>query len=154
MPNKGKQNGAKQNGAKKPRATRQYAALPYVERDGETMVMLVTSRETQRWVLPKGWAEKKLTGAELAAKEAYEEAGLRGEVADQPVGSYAYQKRLANAATVRLQVDVYPLKVERELKRWPEKRERQRRWFSLAEAAMAVEEGELVTLLLRLAAPT
>src|SRR3954447_19097569 len=68
----------------------QYAALPCVEIEGETRVMLVTSRETGRWVLPKGWAEKGLSGPELAGKEAFEEAGVLGEVGTEPVGSYTY----------------------------------------------------------------
>lgn len=57
------------------RKGKQFATLPYTEQNGEMLVMLVTSRETCRWVLPKGWAEKDLSGPELAAKEAFEEAG-------------------------------------------------------------------------------
>ncbi len=117
------------------------------------MVMLVTSRETHRWVLPKGWAEKRLTGPELAAKEAFEEAGLVGEVAPEPVGSYVYLKRLPGGRALACDVDVFPMRVERLLDDWPERRQRERRWFTLAGAAMAVEEGGLVALLLRLAAP-
>ena len=135
------------------RSGRQFAALPFLRKKGETMVMLVTSRETHRWVLPKGWAEKRLTGPELAAKEAFEEAGLVGEIAQDPVGSYGYLKRLPGGRTLPCDVDVFPLRVERLLDDWPERRQRERRWFTLAEAAMAVEEGGLVALLLRLAAP-
>jgi hypothetical protein len=65
---------------------RQFAALPFTHREDETLVMLVISRETGRWVLPKGWAEKGLTGSELAAKEAFEEAGVVGHAAEKPVG--------------------------------------------------------------------
>jgi 8-oxo-dGTP pyrophosphatase MutT (NUDIX family) len=132
---------------------RQYAALPFAEREGQTMVLLVTSRETRRWVLPKGWAEKRLAPHELAAKEAFEEAGILGQVMPEAIGSYAYLKRVEHGRTVTCKVEVFPLKVERLLEDWPEKSERERRWFAMAEAAMAVEEGDLVTLLLRLAAP-
>jgi len=66
---------------------RQFAALPVTERDGETLVLLVTSRDTGRWVLPKGWAERGLTGSELAAKEAFEEAGVVGEVGTTPIST-------------------------------------------------------------------
>jgi 8-oxo-dGTP pyrophosphatase MutT (NUDIX family) len=135
------------------RPGQQFAALPFLRRKGETLVMLVTSRETHRWVLPKGWAEKRLTGPELAAKEAFEEAGLVGEVASDPLGSYVYLKRLPGGRDLTCDVDVFPLRVGRLLDDWPERRQRERRWFTLAEAAMAVEEGGLVTLLLRLAAP-
>jgi 8-oxo-dGTP pyrophosphatase MutT (NUDIX family) len=136
-----------------PRKGHQYAALPFTERDGETIVLLVTSRETHRWVLPKGWAEKGLTGSELVAKEAFEEAGLVGEVAEEPIGSYTYLKRLPNDRTVSCQVDVFAMRVNRLLDDWPERGQRQRQWFTLAQAAMEVEEGDLVTMLLRLAAP-
>jgi 8-oxo-dGTP pyrophosphatase MutT (NUDIX family) len=115
--------------------------------------MLVTSRETHRWVLPKGWAEKRLTGPQLAAKEAFEEAGLLGEITPDPVGSYVYLDRLPGGRALACDVAVFPLRVERLLDDWPERRQRERRWFTVAEAAMAVEEGSLVTLLLRLAAP-
>jgi 8-oxo-dGTP pyrophosphatase MutT (NUDIX family) len=135
------------------RSGRQYAALPFTEKDGETKVLLVTSRETRRWVLPKRWAEKKRAGHDLAAKEAFEEAGIIGEVSTTPIGSYEYRKRLPKGRGVDCTVDVFPLRVNRLLKRWPEKKERKRQWFTLAQAAMAVEEGDLVVLLLRLAAP-
>jgi 8-oxo-dGTP pyrophosphatase MutT (NUDIX family) len=139
--------------AKRGRPGRQFAALPFTEQEGETMIMLVTSRETHRWVLPKGWAEKGLTGPELAAKEAFEEAGLVGEVAPEPIGSYSYLKRLPNDRLVPCQVDVFAMRVDRLLHDWPERGQRTREWFTLAQAAMAVEEGDLVTMLLRLAAP-
>jgi 8-oxo-dGTP pyrophosphatase MutT (NUDIX family) len=139
--------------SRKDRLRRQYAALPYRLEGDETEVMLVTSRETHRWILPKGWPEKTLTGPQVAAKEAMEEAGHIGEPADRPVGSYMYHKRLNNGRDVPCGVDVFPLRVERLLDDWPERQQRERRWFTLPQAAMAVEEGELVTLLLRLAAP-
>jgi 8-oxo-dGTP pyrophosphatase MutT (NUDIX family) len=132
---------------------RQFAALPFTEREGETMVMLVTSRETRRWVLPKGWAEKDLTGPELAAKEAFEEAGLVGAVAPEPIGSYSYLKRLPKGRMLPCEVDVFAMRVDRLLDDWPERGQRTREWFTLPQAALAVEEGDLVTMLLRLAAP-
>src|SRR4051794_3326365 len=100
---------------------RQFAALPLAEKEGEAMVMLVTSRETGRWVLPKGWAEKNLTGPELAAKEAFEEAGVIGEVGTKPAGSYEYEKRLPKSRTVECKVDVFPMQVDRLLDDWPER---------------------------------
>jgi 8-oxo-dGTP pyrophosphatase MutT (NUDIX family) len=135
------------------RRRRQFAALPLAEEGEETLVLLVTSRETHRWVLPKGWAEKALSGPELAAKEAFEEAGLVGEIAAEPVGFYRYLKRLPKGHTVKCRVDVFPMRVGQLLEDWPEREQRERRWFTLAQAAMEVEEGELITLLLGLAAP-
>jgi 8-oxo-dGTP pyrophosphatase MutT (NUDIX family) len=131
----------------------QVAALPLKEEDGETLVLLVTSRETGRWVLPKGWAEKRLSGGKLAAKEAYEEAGIEGEVIGGRVGSYTYLKRLRREKTIECRVDVFPMRVSRLLDKWPEAKQRRREWFTLAQAALQVEEGELVTMLLHLAAP-
>jgi len=127
--------------------------MPLTEQDGETMVMLVTSRETCRWVLPKGWAEKNLSGPELAAKEAFEEAGLVGHVAAQSIGSYAYMKRLSKGRELQCKVEVFAMHVELVLRDWPERHQRERRWFTLAQATMAVDEGDLITLLLQLAAP-
>ncbi|HEX2943136.1 MAG TPA: NUDIX hydrolase [Rhodopila sp.] len=132
---------------------RQYAALPFIEENGETKVLLVTSRETRRWVFPKGWAEKGLSGPELARKECFEEAGVRGEVAPKKVGTYTYMKRMADGREVDCKVDVFPMHVTQVLDAWPERGQRERRWFTLSQAAFEVEEGELVTLLLRLAAP-
>ena len=115
--------------------------------------MLVTSRETCRWVLPKGWAEKNLSGPELAAKEAFEEAGLVGQVAAKSIGSYAYMKRLSKGRELQCNVEVFAMHVELILGDWPERHQRERQWFTLAQAAMAVDEGDLITLLLQLAAP-
>jgi 8-oxo-dGTP pyrophosphatase MutT (NUDIX family) len=118
--------------------------------------MLVTSRETRRWVIPKGWAEKKLEPHALAAKEAFEEAGLEGEIGREPIGSYRYAKLIRGkkaTKSVSCEVVVFPLAVSRQLEDWPERGQRETRWFTLEEAAMLVEEGGLVSLLLGLAAP-
>jgi 8-oxo-dGTP pyrophosphatase MutT (NUDIX family) len=131
---------------------RQYAALPLAVEDGETRVMLITSRETRRWIIPKGWAEPGLAPHEVAAKEALEEAGLVGEIAAEPIATYSYEKRLSKGEIRLCEVDVYPLTVDRQLAKWPEKKQRETRWFSFAEAALKVEDGGLITLLLSLAA--
>ncbi|TDH59765.1 NUDIX hydrolase [Dankookia rubra] len=132
---------------------RQCAALPLSREGAELRVMLVTSRETRRWVIPKGWIEKRHSAAAQAAQEAFEEAGIRGRIAKTPIGQYAYPKRLANGASVTCNVEVYPLEVDSLLDRWPEMAERERRWFTLAEAAALVQEGGLVSLMLGLEPP-
>ena len=129
---------------------RQFAALPYARQDGETVVMLVTSRETGRWVLPKGWAERRLKGPRVAAKEAFEEAGIIGDVQRKAVGSYNYLKQLPNNRHLECDVKVFPLRVRKLLSDWPERKQRDRRWFTLSQAAMVVDEPDLATLLLRL----
>ncbi|WP_149535929.1 NUDIX hydrolase [Siccirubricoccus phaeus] len=135
------------------RQGRQCAALPLRELDGAVQVLLVTSRDTGRWVLPKGWTEARNLAAEQAAVEAFEEAGIRGIVAPTPIGSYEYEKRIGNGRSLPCRVEVFPMRVAELLEDWPERAERERRWFNLAEAAQAVEEGGLGRLMLQLARP-
>jgi 8-oxo-dGTP pyrophosphatase MutT (NUDIX family) len=134
-----------------PDATRpglQYAALPY-RLAGELEILLVTSRETQRWVIPKGWPMKDRKPHAAAAREALEEAGVTGKVAKAVFGAYRYVKRLKNGAPLVCTVEVYPLLVERQRKRWPEQHQRTAHWFSVAEAAESVDEPELQALIAR-----
>jgi 8-oxo-dGTP pyrophosphatase MutT (NUDIX family) len=122
----------------------QYAALPYRRgAHSRTQVMLVTSRETGRWVVPKGWPKKRKAPCVSAAREALEEAGVVGEVGRDPIGSYSYKKRLKSGAVIACEVQVFPLEVKRQQKRWPEKEEREFHWFSPTEAAKAVQEPDL-----------
>jgi len=130
---------------------RQIAVLPYrfggPGMDGPTEILLITSRGTGRWVIPKG---NPLNGMPLhasAAVEAEEEAGVIGAVCPTPIGSYQYRKRRANGASVMLDVEVFPLAVTRELAAWKEQDERERRWFPFSEAAGAVDEADLQALI-------
>jgi 8-oxo-dGTP pyrophosphatase MutT (NUDIX family) len=117
----------------------QYAALPYRSRGtSRTEVMLVTSRGTRRWIIPKGWPQKGRAPHRSAAREAFEEAGVVGVVDRRPFGSFPYQKRLKNGGVVVCEVKVYPLRVLQQSKRWPEHRQRKIRWLSAKEAAKAV----------------
>ena len=110
-------------------------------------VLLVTSRESRRWVIPKGNPHSGLPPHASAALEAEEEAGVRGAICPTPLGSYRYRKRRRNGASLMLDVDVFPLAVTQELAEWKEAHERERRWFTLAEAAEAVEEEDLAHLI-------
>ncbi len=126
----------------------QFGALPYRwTKDGELEVMLVTSRETRRWVIPKGWPMKKLKPFAAAKREAYEEAGLTGHVGKRPIGSFTYQKRLKTRDVVPCRVEVFLLDVQRQAKRWPERKERECQWFLPDEAAERVDEPELADLI-------
>jgi 8-oxo-dGTP pyrophosphatase MutT (NUDIX family) len=127
-------------------AGRQCAALPYRVGDG-LEILLITSRGAGRWVLPKGWPMKGKTAHGAAAREALEEAGVKGEVGRIAIGCYTYGKRLSNGARLACTVEVYPLAVERQLKRWPEQGQRTLGWFSATEAAERVEEAELTALI-------
>lgn len=120
--------------------------------DAPVEVLLVTSRETRRWVLPKGNLMRGLSAHEAAAHEAEEEAGVRGSICPSSIGSYTYRKRKRTGASLMTAVDVYPVRVTAELDEWPEKHQRERRWFTLAEAADAVAEEDLKHLLLNFSA--
>lgn len=108
---------------------------------------LVTSRRTQRWIAPKGWPMKKRTNAESALQEAKEEAGVEGKISKKSIGFFSYKKLLENGRTIRLTVQVFPLEVKECLSSFPEKGQRQRRWFKAKKAAkMATppEFGQLI----------
>lgn len=137
-------------GATSPR--QQFAALPF-RTDNGLQVMLVTSRETRRWVLPKGWPIKGLKPHSVAAREALEEAGLTGKMAKEPIGSYRYIKRMRNGAAMPCEVGVFPMEVEKQRRNWPERDQRTTSWFALADAAGLVDEPELRDLLLGFAPP-
>jgi 8-oxo-dGTP pyrophosphatase MutT (NUDIX family) len=124
----------------------QYAALPFRLKPHRE-VMLVSSRETKRWVLPKGWPMKGRKPHAAAAQEALEEAGVVGKVEKTPLGSYHYVKKMRNGAAILCRVDVYPLEVQRQRKNWREREERITRWFPVEQAAEAVREPELAKLI-------
>jgi 8-oxo-dGTP pyrophosphatase MutT (NUDIX family) len=126
----------------------QYAALPFRRGQEDVEILLVTSRETQRWVIPKGWPMKGKAPYAAAAREALEEAGVVGKVGKEAIGVYHYVKRLKNGAPLDCVVDVFPLQVARQRKRWPEQGQRTGHWFSVEEAAEAVDEPELQDLIL------
>src|ERR1700761_6394520 len=130
----------------------QYAVLPWrLDERGMRQVMLVTSRETRRWVIPKGWPMKGRKPAAVAAQEAFEEAGLVGTiVGKKPLGSFHYPKRLTNK-TILCEIRVYLFHVEQQLEVWPEKGQRETKWFDAKEAAELVDEGGLAAIIDRFA---
>jgi 8-oxo-dGTP pyrophosphatase MutT (NUDIX family) len=129
-----------------PAERRQVAALPFRRTAaGEIEILLITSRETGRLIIPKGWPMKRLKDADAAAKEAYEEAGVIGKVRRKPIGDYLYWKRLERSFEF-LKVDVYPLEVRDQRTDWPEKGSRKWGWFNLDAAAALVSEPGLVSL--------
>ena len=113
--------------------------------------MLVTSRETRRWIIPKGWPQKGKAPHHSAAREAYEEAGVVGATARRPLGSFEYEKRVKHGRLVICEVYVFPLKVKRQNKKWPERWEREVKWVSASRAANWIKEPMLRTIIRRLA---
>jgi predicted NUDIX family NTP pyrophosphohydrolase len=125
----------------------QVAALPYRMTAGVIEVLLITSRDSGRWLIPKGWEIKNHTGAQAAAVEAFEEAGLRGVIAKAPFGAYTYAKTLGNGNTALCRVQVYPLAVKRQAKKFKEKGQRRLQWMTAEEAAGHVAEPELARMI-------
>ena len=130
---------------------KQVAALP-VRRDenGALRVLLVTSRETRRYVIPKGWPWPGVKDHKAAAEEAREEAGIIGKIGKKPIGTYSYDKRRGEGS-IPIKVKVYLLVVEIELEAWPEQAQRRRVWVTPARAAASVDEPELAQLIRELA---
>ena len=128
--------------------TLQFAALPWrISEGGTRQIMLLSSRETHRWVIPKGWPIKGRKPAEVASQEAYEEAGLIGQVVGKrPLGNYHYEKRLAKRAII-CEVRVFLFRVERQLDEWPEKGERESKWVEAKDAVALVDEGGLAEII-------
>ena len=130
------------------RGRKQYAALP-IRFTGEdkVQVLLLTSRGTGRWIIPKGWPMRKLFPGAAAAREAYEEAGLEGTIEGaSPIGHYHYDKQLGSDVA-RVKVSVFLMRVLRQLAEWPEQAECETRWFDPMETALMVAEPELAVLL-------
>ena len=133
---------------KGPRTTGiQYAALPYRIEGRQVRVLLITSRDTRRWVIPKGWPMNGLKPQDAAAAEAAEEAGLIGSIDSQPLGSYRYMKRLKGDDAIAVQVIVFPFLVEAQVDQWKEQDQRSLQWFGYRTAATRVAEPSLKRLI-------
>ncbi len=128
----------------------QVGALPVRSSGGTLEVCLVTTRETRRWTIPKGWPMKGKTDREAAAIEAKEEAGLVGKVSKQPLGSFLYWKRRPGQFDL-ISVSVYRMDVDKQLATWKEAGERYVMWFPLASAADLVDETGLRAIIAGLA---
>ncbi len=125
----------------------QVAALCWRLRKDQVEVLLITSRDTGRWVIPKGWPMSGLSDAAAAAREAWEEAGVEGQTGSTPLGQYLYDKITRPSNALRCAVEVFALQVEALRNRFPERKQRRRKWFGAAEAALLVAEPDLRQLL-------
>jgi 8-oxo-dGTP pyrophosphatase MutT (NUDIX family) len=135
-------------------ARQQCGALCWRMHRRRVEVLLITSRDTGRWVIPKGWPMAGLSAAETAQQEAWEEAGVQGQIIEEPLGLFTYDKQRAPKAPLPCVVNVFALRVSRLADKFPERNERRRKWFSAAKAAQKVAEAELRALFLDLdAAP-
>ncbi|WP_010139638.1 NUDIX hydrolase [Oceanicola sp. S124] len=125
----------------------QYAALCYRMIKDKPQILLITSRGTKRWILPKGWPMKHRSPGQAALREAYEEAGVIGRVSETPLGLVPYRKQLASGEELSCIGIIYPVRVALLKAEYPEAGERKRKWFSRKKAARQVLEPELARLL-------
>lgn len=129
-------------------AIEQFAAICY-RKVGDNLVeiLLITSRDSGRWIIPKGWPIAKLAPHQVAEREAWEEAGVKGKARKRPFGFYTYIKTLANGERVPSVVQVHLLQAEKIDEKFPEEKQRNSRWLPPLEAAALVHEPELKSLL-------
>jgi 8-oxo-dGTP pyrophosphatase MutT (NUDIX family) len=128
----------------------QFAALCYrIGAEGGLFeVLLVTSRDSGRWIIPKGWPIVGKKPHEVAAIEAFEEAGVRGKVKKKAFGYFTYLKMFDNGQRAPCCVQVHLLNVKERCEVFREKGQRLSEWVSCVEAARRVREPELKGLFL------
>src|SRR5262245_42256935 len=135
--------------AKKGKRIRQVGVLPYRRaEDGGLEFLLITSRTTNRFIIPKGWQMKGKSDPKAAGKEAEQEAGIVGRLDASPIGEYQYWKRL-RSSFVLITVRVFAMRVDGELPEWRERGNRQRAWLKPEDAAVLVDEPSLSAMLLQ-----
>lgn len=125
----------------------QFAALCYRLVRGKPEILLISSRGTGRWIVPKGWPMPDRTPAASAAQEAWEEAGVKGQTLEQCIGLYSYDKEMEEGDDLPVLALVYPLRVTSLATDFPEAGQRRRKWFTPKKAASKVDEPELARLL-------
>ncbi len=129
----------------------QYAALPWRKAKRGIEILLITTRTTKRWIVPKGWPLKNCSPVECAAYEALEEAGVIGTVARKALGSFIYDKRRKSGKLVPCKVEVYPLQVTTRRRKWMERDAREWRWCTCAEALELLGDPGLQKLVAKFA---
>ena len=127
----------------------QYGVLPWrIWRDGAPQIMLVTSRRRGRWIIPKGGANENEPAFITASREAFEEAGIIGDIYPDPLTEYGYLKTLRDGSLVPCRVTVFSMEVHGTLHHWREKGQRRRQWFTVDEAAARLDDAELAAFVL------
>lgn len=134
-------------------ASVQYGALPYrLTKLGSLEVLLITTRRSKRWIIPKGDPIKGLKPAKAAAREALEEAGVEGAVFEKAIGTFRFRKMTDAGPGVLCQVQVFPLRVRSQLRDWPEAAQRKTRWFAPDEACDVMNDEGLCEIIKHFAA--
>ncbi len=135
------------SGGRKSDVRSQFAALCYRVQNDKVRVLLVTSRGTGRWIIPKGWPMDGNTPAQSAAQEAWEEAGVIGKAKDVCLGLYSYRKTMEDVDDLPCVAMIYPVKVKSLADTYPEAGQRKRKWVSRKKAAAMVAEPELARII-------
>lgn len=135
------------HGARKGEVRTQFAALCYRYRQGKVQILLITSRGSKRWIVPKGWPMEGKTPAASALIEAWEEAGVMGKAEEACLGVYSYGKRYEDIEDLACLAMLFPVKVTSLAKKFPESGQRRRRWVSRKKAAQLVAEPELARMI-------
>ncbi|WP_298853332.1 NUDIX hydrolase [uncultured Ruegeria sp.] len=132
--------------AKQP-VLQQYSALCFRIKRGRPEVLLITTRKSRRWIIPKGWLIPGLSPQETALQEAWEEAGVTGHCSEVRLGQFLYHKHRLNRLPTLCLVDVFPVHVLAVEQNYPETGARKRKWFSPKKAAQKVNSPELAEML-------
>lgn len=125
----------------------QFAALCWRIKNRKVQILLITSRRTRRWIIPKGWPMGGITPGEAAAQEAWEEAGVKGDIDQRPLGLFSYIKEIEDKDDLPCVAMVYGVRVKSLAKDYPEADQRKRQWMSRKKAAAAVDSPELSRIL-------
>jgi 8-oxo-dGTP pyrophosphatase MutT (NUDIX family) len=130
----------------------QYGALPYRFTPMAALeILVVTTRQSRRWIVPKGWPIKRLTPSKSAAREAFEEAGVRGKIGARAIGNFRYKKTGQNGADPDYEVKIFPLLVRRQSATWPEHGQRVVQWVDPEKAISLIREPELKVIVAKFA---
>jgi 8-oxo-dGTP pyrophosphatase MutT (NUDIX family) len=131
----------------------QYAALPYRFTPMAALeILIVTTRQSRRWIVPKGWPIKRLTPSKSAAREAFEEAGVRGKIGARAIGNFTYKKTAGQTVVdANYEVKIFPLLVRRQSATWPEHGQRVVQWVDPERAISLIREPELKAIVAKFA---
>jgi len=120
----------------------QSGVIPFCFENGELKILLITTRKSKRWILPKGIIEPKMSPEESAAAEAYEEAGIRGEIYSAQIGEYHYPKWGGTC-----NVKVFAMEITQIYENWPESNIRKRKWVSINETETLIDNPQLKSII-------
>lgn len=126
----------------------QFAALCFRIVHDKTQILLITSRRSRRWIVPKGWPMDGVTPGAAALQEAWEEAGVKGKAYERCLGLYSYSKMIERGVLFPCVAMVYPVRVKSLASDFPEAGQRQRKWLTPKKAAARISEPELAQILL------